>query len=181
MRFKSAVLALGIAAVCTGLTGTNAAAYDNSDLEWQYWIDDTGDCDIESPDNDYCHVHRHPDQLDPTFFLTDPGGKAIRILVYKGSKTVAQVEFHPYDEVLYVYDGANDGDSIYVRLVWDEGALSAEDDNVYGPGATSAEVDYNRIELDGDDDIDEGTDVKLRLYDDAAGTDEVSVWKRVRA
>ncbi|MFD9502256.1 hypothetical protein [Streptomyces sp. NPDC060035] len=175
MRIKSLVLSLGIAAVCTGLTGTSAAAYNDNDLDWQSWSRDTGACDDFAPGVDYCHVVLTSRQLDGTIFMPDDGGKAMKLLIYKGSKTVAQVEFHPSGEVLWVYDGANDGDTVYVRLRWDEDNSPADDATYWAPG-TSAAIDSNKVQLDGDDDIDEGTTVQLRIYDDKALTDPITDW-----
>ncbi|GGX24430.1 hypothetical protein GCM10010297_51800 [Streptomyces malachitofuscus] len=180
MRIKSAVLSLGIAALCTGVTGTNAAAYDDSDLSWQSWYKDTGNCDDFIPEIDYCHVILHSRDLDGTYFMPDAGGKAFKLLMYKGSKTVAQVEFHPAGEVLWVYDGVNDGDTVYVRLKWDENNSPA-DDATYWARGTSATIDSNKVQLDGDDDIDEGTTVQLRIYDDKALTDPITGWYYLKA
>ncbi|MFE2020349.1 hypothetical protein ACFW9O_20165 [Streptomyces sp. NPDC059499] len=175
MRFKSAVLSLGIAAVCTGLAASPATAYVNTDLSKMVWTRDTGQC------LNTCVLEDWANDLSGTFFKRDVGGTALKMHIYKGSTTVAQVEFHPYDDVLWVYDGANDGDTIYVRLKWDEGPFTnAVDAKYWAPGASTV-IDSNKVQLAPDDDIDEGTEVQLRIYDDKALTDPITGWYTVVA
>ncbi|AQS66549.1 hypothetical protein [Streptomyces pactum] len=178
MRIRSAIFSLGIAAACTGLTATTAAAYNDSDLDWETWARWTSDC-RNGEYNDPCAV-RTPGELDGTFFKHDSGGKGIKLVMYKGSKTIAQVEFHPYDEVLHVYDGVNDGDTVYVRLRWNDDYSPGDDATYWAPG-TSASVDHHSIQLDGDDDIDEGNTVQLRVYDDKALNDPITDWYYLKA
>ncbi|MGW4233607.1 hypothetical protein ACWEF9_30845 [Streptomyces sp. NPDC004980] len=175
MRIKSAVLSLGIVAVCTGLAASPATAYTNSDLSTKVWTRDTGQC------LNTCALEDWENDLSGTFFKRDFGGKALKMHIYKGGRTVAQVEFHPYDEVLWVYDGANDSDTVYVRLKWDEGPFTnAVDAKYWAPGASTV-IDSNKVQLDPDDDIDEGTKVELRIYDDKALTDPITGWYTVVA
>ncbi|MBM9618382.1 hypothetical protein ACFQ60_38635 [Streptomyces zhihengii] len=175
MRIKSAVLPLGIAAVCTALAVTPAAAYNDADLTQHTWTRDTGQC------LNTCVVESWEYDLDGTFFQRDIGGKALKMHIREHGKTIAQVEFHPYDEVLHVYDGANDGDTVYVRLKWDEGPFTDPVDATYWAPGTSAVIDHNSVQLAPDDDIDEGTEVQLRVYDDKALTDPITGWYEVRA
>jgi hypothetical protein len=170
MRIKSAILSLGIVAMCTGLAASPATAYNNSDLDTKVWTQDTGQCLNTCAYEDWEH------DIDGTFFKRDFGGKALKMHIYKGGKTVAQVEFHPYDEVLWVYDGVTDGDTVYVRLKWDEGPLTPAVDAKYWAEDTSKAIDSNSVQLAPDDDIDEGTNVELRIYDDKALTDPITGW-----
>ncbi|MGW3405226.1 hypothetical protein ACWDPI_27380, partial [Streptomyces zhihengii] len=82
---------------------------------------------------------------------------------------------------LHVYDGANDGDTVFVRLKWDEGPFTDPVDATYWAPGTSAVIDHNSVQLAPDDDIDEGTEVQLRVYDDEALTDPITDWYEVRA
>lgn len=162
MRTRAMAISLGVAVAFTGFSATTASAYDNSDLTVRWWEYNTSDCPCSNTAG-----------LDYTSFQEDPGGDALKFVVENNGTAVAQVEFHPYDEVLYVYDGKNDGDTIYVRARWWEGLK--KEATYWAPG-TSAELDMNKIEMGEDDDLTEGETVIFRLYDDKALTDPISGW-----
>lgn len=162
MRTRAMAILLGIAVAFTGFSATTASAYDNSDLSISSWNYNTSDCPCSNSSG-----------LDYTSFREDPGGNALKLVVENNGTAVAQVEFHPYDEVVYVYDGKNDGDTIYVRVQWWEGLK--KEATYWAPG-TSAELDVNRIEMGKDNDLDEGETVYFRLYDDKELTDPITDW-----
>lgn len=166
MRIRATLISLGIAVAFTGFSATTASAYDNSDLSISSWEYDTDHC-----------LCTNSSGLDYTGFKHDAGGEALKLVVKNNGTAVAQVEFHPWDEVLYVYDGKNDGDTIYVRAMWWEGSgFVREDGGPYSARTTSKELDVNKIQMDSDDDIDEGTVVYFRLYDDRDGNDPITDW-----
>ncbi|MYS69245.1 hypothetical protein GTY88_02155 [Streptomyces sp. SID5926] len=162
MRIRTVAISLGMAVAFTGASVTTAGAYDNSDLSIQSWEYNTGDCPCSNSSG-----------LDYTGFKKDVGGEALKLVVKKNGTPVAQVEFHPSDELLYVYDGKNDGDTIYVRAQWWEGLK--KEATYWAPG-TSKELDMNKVEMGADDDLDEGEAVYFRLYDDKALTDPITDW-----
>jgi hypothetical protein len=159
-------IALGIAVAFTGFSATSASAYDNSDLSIDSWEYDTDNCPCSNTSG-----------LDYTGFKKDAGGEALKMVVENNGVAVAQVEFHPSDEVLYVYDGKNDGDTIYVQAIWWDGAgFIKEVGGPYWAPGTSKELDMNKIEMADDDDIGEGVIVYFRLFDDKALTDPITSW-----
>lgn len=162
MRTRAIAISFGMAVAFTGISVPTASAYDNSDLSVRSWEYNTSDCPCSNNSG-----------LDYTSFKEDAGGEALKLVVEKNGVAVAQVEFHPSDEVLYVYDGKNDGDTIYVRAHWWEGLK--KEATYWAPG-TSKEIDMNRVEMGEDDDLDEGESVYFRLYDDKALTDPITDW-----
>ena len=169
MRTRAMAISLAIAVAFTGFSATTASAYDNSDLTISSWTYDTDNCPCTNSSG-----------LDYTGFQHDAGGTALKLVVKNNGTAVAQVEFHPSDEVLYIYDGANDGDTIYVRAQWWEDG-STPDDATYWVSGTSDELDMNKVQLDGDDDIDENTNVFIKLYDDRELTDPITGWYTARS
>jgi hypothetical protein len=84
------------------------------------------------------------DTADDTFFLQDTGGVAIKIQVHLEDIMVAKVEFHPQDEVFYVYDTANDGDGINAELYDHATGI------LYGPYSapgTNDRIDFRRVDI----------------------------------
>ena len=98
------------------------------------------------------------DSVDYTLFRWDDGGWAVKIELHTGSGMVAKVEFHPYDELLWVYDTRDDGDTVYVDVVVDYRSLGL----YRGPANGAATFDL---------DIAEGKGVFLHVYDDNERTD----------
>ncbi|MGW1136279.1 hypothetical protein [Streptomyces zhihengii] len=66
-------------------------------------------------------------------------------------------------------------------LKWDEGPFTNAVDATYWAPGTPTVIDNNSVRLAPDDDIDEGTEVQLRVYDDKALTDPITGWYEVRA
>ncbi|WP_117212096.1 hypothetical protein [Allorhizocola rhizosphaerae] len=84
-----------------------AQAYTNADLSATEIRRETDTCPCS-----------YPDPADGAFFQRDVGGVAIKVeWRYPGRGMVAKAEWHPYGEVLWVYDTENDGDTIYVGLL----------------------------------------------------------------
>jgi hypothetical protein len=113
---------------------------------------------------------RMDDPIDGTFFRRDAGGTALKAQLYDGSRLIAKVEFHPYDEVLWVYDTVNDTDTIFVRLcvrVGDTCAGGAR--GPYSAPSTDNRVDRSVIDLS----MGEGDRVTIELHDDAGRTDHI--------
>jgi hypothetical protein len=175
-KHRLASLLTIIALVASSLVaGSPAQAYG---ALWIYAdIVDLTDCS-EAFDNlnfyPYGGGCRHDDPVDYTYFRPNQGGEGIKAEFYQGGprggggQMVAKVEFHPYDELLWIYDTKNDSDTIYVRLYWWEpgggphgftGALSA-------PG-TNDTVDIRVVNLS----YPEGTEIRLRVYDDSSMTE----------
>lgn len=58
---------------------------------------------------------RISDSWDGTVFRNDAGGKALKLTIRLGSKNgppAGKIEFHPYSEILHVYDTLKDGYAI---------------------------------------------------------------------
>ncbi|AZM63646.1 MULTISPECIES: hypothetical protein [unclassified Streptomyces] len=168
MRNRALAISLGMAVAFTGLSATTANAYRNADITISSWQPDTGSCPCSDSSG-----------LDYTSFKKDAGGKGMKLVVKKNGTPVAQMEFHPYDEVLYAYDGKNDGDTIYFRAMWYEGIFKKEA-TYWAPG-TSKVLDVNKVQMAKDDDIEEGTTVHFRVFDDKALKDPLTPWYRYNA
>ncbi|MBP2335665.1 hypothetical protein [Saccharothrix coeruleofusca] len=128
-------------------TTNSAQAYNpNPTVRWAQV--DTDDCRrlggnlTVSAQSDGCRVN---DSWDGTFFRKDPNGIAIKVELYVGSTLVAKSEFHPYGEVLWVYDTRDDSDTIYTTL------RVAEFGDSYGPyrGPVNGANTYNLSITDG--------------------------------
>jgi hypothetical protein len=106
------------------------------------------------------------DPFDDTVFLWDTGGEAMKVEFRNAGAYVAKFEFHPADETLWIYDTANDGDTIYVLV--NIADSSGEPQDAIGPlgvTGTSAVVDLRVEDLA----IPEGWQVLFHFFDDAAG------------
>ncbi|SDJ57542.1 hypothetical protein [Streptomyces indicus] len=157
------VAAMGMAFAFTGLSAPAAGAYTNSNLRFSAWEPDTSNCPCSDSSG-----------LDYTNFKYDEGGEALKLVVKNNGTAVAQVEFHPSDELLYIYDGKNDGDTIYVAAHWWENGIRKN--AVYWVSGTSDVLDMNVVEMDEDDDLEEGKAVYFKLYDDRELSDELTEW-----
>ncbi|MEV0961228.1 hypothetical protein AB0J25_01165 [Streptomyces sp. NPDC049910] len=117
----------------------------------------------DSADTSYCPC-RFSDKIDGTYFQKDEGGIGIKVVFGNPSGyAVAKVEFHPYGEVLWMYDVADDNDALYYKVSY-EG-----DGGRYGLYTTSAAWDVKKVDLD----IPEDRKVTITVYDDRAMTDWV--------
>lgn len=153
-----------------------AQAYVNSELYYKRATVDTGNCERTDgtlavyPTSTGCKIY---DSADNTFFKKDAGGEAMKIVVYRAGKMVAKVEFHPYGEYLWVYDTANDGDTIYVTInaaSYPGRPYFHEKSGPYRAPGTSKVVEYKKIDLD----YPEGVEVGVRIYDDSGTKDRLT-------
>lgn len=132
---------------------------------------DTDNCDtidgtllvFPGPLSDQCEVVYSDGSSG--FFFQDEDAVAIAIDISTTSRRVALIEFHPYDELFYILDLADDGDTIYVEfLVEGDGGGFFDLVGVFRPPGTSAEVD----ELFRDLSLPDLRQVVLCVYDDAS-------------
>ncbi|OSC70250.1 hypothetical protein B5180_25170 [Streptomyces sp. BF-3] len=138
------------AATVVALTATPAKAYSDPPV--------VGD---EYVPTDYCPC-RFNDNIDGTYWHKDVGGAGIKIIHGNASRhEVAKVEFHPLDEILYVYDVKNDGDTLYYKVSYEgDGGRWG----LYVAPSTSNVIDIRKVNLD----IPEGRLVTVTVYDDKA-------------
>lgn len=117
----------------------------------------------------YCPC-RFNDAIDGTYFEKDDGGVGTKVVFGNASGyALAKVEFHPYDEMLWVYDVANDGDGLYYKVSYEgDGGRYG----LYTPPGTSEIWDIKKVNLD----IPEGRKVTVTVYDDRAMTDQVTTF-----
>ncbi|MFD9846563.1 hypothetical protein [Streptomyces parvus] len=120
----------------------------------------------ESTGTDYCPC-RYNDMIDGTYFHKDVGGTGFKVIHGNASRhAVAKVEFHPYDEILYVYDVKNDGDTLYYKVSYEgDGGKWG----LYAAPSTSNVIDIRKVNLD----IPEGRRVTVTVYDDKAMKEKV--------
>jgi hypothetical protein len=108
------------------------------------------------------------DPFDDTVFLWDSGGIAMKAEFRNAGAYVAKFEFHPADRTLWIYDTANDGDTIYITVnVSDPAGEPRDAIGPLGVPGTSAVVDLRVVQLD----VPEGWNLLFHFYDDAAGRD----------
>ncbi|WP_338898737.1 hypothetical protein WBG99_26725 [Streptomyces sp. TG1A-60] len=114
----------------------------------------------------YCPC-RFNDDIDGTYFKKDDGGLGTKTVFGNASGyALAKVEFHPYDEIVLMYDVANDGDGLYYKVSYEgDGGRYG----LYTPPGTSAAWDTRKVNLD----IPEGRKVTITVYDDRAMNDWV--------
>ncbi|ESU49589.1 hypothetical protein K7395_11040 [Streptomyces filamentosus] len=144
-----AAMASAAATVIT-MTATPANAYSGLTL-----------LDRVSAVTDYCPC-RFNDNIDGTYFEKDAGGAGFKVIHGNASRhEVAKVEFHPYGEILYVYDVKNDGDTLYYKVSYEgDGGKWG----LYAAPSTSNVIDVRKVNLD----IPEGRKVTVTVYDDKA-------------
>ncbi|WP_236726218.1 hypothetical protein [Streptomyces sp. NBRC 110465] len=144
-----AAMASAAATVVT-MTATPANAYSGLTLVGRDWTV-----------TDYCPC-RFNDEIDGTYFHKDAGGAGFKVIHGNASRhAVAKVEFHPYGEILYVYDVKNDGDTLYYKVSYEgDGGKWG----LYAAPGTSDVIDVRKVNLD----IPEGRKVTVTVYDDKA-------------
>jgi hypothetical protein len=110
------------------------------------------------------------DPIDGTIFLWDAGGEANKTEFRNGGALIAKFEFHPNDEKLWIYDTAEDGDTLYV-LVFLQDTTGEIRGNLgpYTAPSTGAVVEYRVVDLswNGTNDVPEGWTLTLWFCDDA--------------
>ncbi|MCC8480109.1 hypothetical protein LMJ41_19770 [Streptomyces globisporus] len=143
------------AATVVAMTATPANAYGDLPVVGR-----------ESTGTDYCPC-RYNDMIDGTYFHKDVGGTGFKVIHGNASRhAVAKVEFHPYDEILYVYDVKNDGDTLYYKVSYEgDGGKWG----LYAAPSTSNVIDIRKVNLE----IPEGRRVTVTVYDDKAMKEKV--------
>jgi hypothetical protein len=176
VRRKTAGLLAAVGVVAGSLLATAAPAQAYGALDVRYARVDTGNCarlggTLSVTASTYgCYLY---DSVDDTYFVKDPGGEAVKIELRSGGTFVAKVEFHPYDQKLWIYDDANDGDTVYVRLYTARQGWSA----VYYAIGTEEKDDKHVIDLSAW--LNEGEDVLVQVTDNSDATDEITrIWAR---
>lgn len=156
----SLVGAVSAAIAATTVAATPASAYDPDPRVIQ----------DDATHTQYCPC-RFSDDLDGTYFKKDVGGVGRKVVFGHSSQyPLAKVEFHPYDEILLMYDVANDGDGLYYKVSYEgDGGRYG----VYTTPGTSDPWDVRRVDLD----IPEGREVTITVYDDIKLTDWVRTIK----
>lgn len=167
-KFRPSVVVAAVVALVAALFVAPGAAQAYSPNPTVRWAQvDTDNCARLSgtltvvASSDGCRIN---DSFDGTFFRKDAGGVAVKIELYVGSTLVAKSEFHPYGEVLYVYDTRDDSDTVYTQLsVGSSGPY-------YGPyrGPVNG---YNSYNLD----ISEGSAANVSVWDDQGKTDLIEM------
>lgn len=153
--------ALGLAASLF-VAANPAQAYVNSELSYKYAYVDTGNCKRTAGTLTvvaYSNGCKLNDSADDTFFKKDPGGIATKVEIYHKGRMVAKVEFHPYGEYLWVYDTANDSDTVYTSIEWNDGQWN--DGGTHRAPGTSKVVEYKKVDLS----MAEGSQVVFHVWD----------------
>ncbi|MFV0133094.1 hypothetical protein ACLGIH_07615 [Streptomyces sp. HMX87] len=141
-------------------TAAPAQAYDPDPSVATYYRD-TDTCP--------CSGGSLTDPFDGTYFAHDAGGTAVKMELTHGGWFVGKVEFHPYDEKLWVYDTRNDGDTVYVAVGYSSGG-SYHDLGTFSAPGTSETVDLTVRDFD----IPEGAYVDITVYDGAGRSDYIA-------
>lgn len=106
---------------------------------------------------------------DYTLLKWDDGGTGLKVeLHYPGRGQVAKVEFHPYDEILFIYDQYSDSDGIYVTLCTPD-PNTPDCYTARGPYASS-----NLVNLRIDMALPDGNSYILRIWDGSGLTDLIT-------
>ncbi|MEV5608580.1 hypothetical protein [Streptomyces sp. NPDC052225] len=167
MRFRTraAGLVAGVATLTAALIGgaLPAQAYSPNPT-YSVITRDTDDCP--------CSGGSLTDPFDDTYFRYDAGGSARKIEMYDGDWFIGKVEFHPYQQKLWVYDTRNDGDTFYVHVAVDNhDGHGLTGWGTYKAPGTDAVMDYDTFTLGN---VDEGASVRMRIYDDADLSDLIA-------
>ena len=113
-----------------------------------------------------CWPCTYKDKIDNTYFQHDPGGRAVKMELKSasGNAYLGKVEFHPLDELLYVYDTKNDNDAFYGTLQWY--ASGRWQTRYFNAPATAKTVDMRKYNFS----IPEGKEVDITLWDNSNET-----------
>jgi hypothetical protein len=119
----------------------------------------------------YCQVV-DPTPLGGAFYRTatmwrDANARAVSVSVHSGLELVAYSDFHPYDEIFYIGDTKNDGDTIYAFVTLWSPSNGFTFLGPYSPPGTSNVHDVREVNLN----IPDGWQVFVNLYDNADGSD----------
>ncbi|MCW6003419.1 hypothetical protein K1W54_02310 [Micromonospora sp. CPCC 205371] len=109
------------------------------------------------------------DEIDYTLFQYDADAVAVKIEMHVGGSMVGKVEFHPYDEVFWIYDTRDDGDAIYVtvcRITNPDNPLCQAEEGPWTAGGDDA-VDVSIIDRDYPD----GQAIRISVWDNENATD----------
>lgn len=141
-------------------TGAPATAYSPDPDVWTHHRN-TSDCP--------CSGGSLSDPYDGTYFNRDAGGRAVKLELISSSRFVGKVEFHPYDEQLWIYDTRNDSDTfhVYIQVAYDGHETFY---GTYHPPGTSGVVDKKVVDLS----LREGSDVAITVYDTESHTDTIT-------
>ncbi|MFE1554281.1 hypothetical protein ACFW6V_04725 [Streptomyces sp. NPDC058734] len=172
MRKRAAVLLASAATVAGSLLATAAPAQAYGTLDVRHARVDTDNCARLSgtlavtPSANGCYLY---DSVDNTYFEKDADAVAAKAELRDGGKLVSKVEFHPNGEKLWIYDTANDGDTVYVRVWTARTGWSP----VYYAIGTDKVVDIHTVDFD----FNEGEQVRIDIYDNSDATDWItSLW-----
>ncbi|MEU7851517.1 hypothetical protein AB0B74_03415 [Micromonospora parva] len=168
-RLLSGAILTGTAVAST-LAVTTGPAQAYGSLTVRFAVVDTGNCQRVDgtlaviAESGGCRLN---DSADGTYFVKDPGGRAIKAEVRDGSGMVAKFEFHPSDERFWYYDTRNDGDTVYGQIC---GISVLPCSKLYAAPGTSNVIDYGIADFD----IVEDGRIDMNLYDDANGNEWIS-------
>ncbi len=154
------VCGLSLVAPAVTTSATLAQAYSPDPDVWAHYRN-TSDCP--------CSGGSLGDPFDGTYFKRDAGGRAVKIEMVHSSRFVGKIEFHPYDEQLWLYDTRNDGDTFYVEIQVAYDGYHTFFDR-YRVRGTSKVVDKRVVDLS----LREGSDVAVRVYDASSYTDLIT-------
>ncbi|QDP96174.1 hypothetical protein FOE78_09900 [Microlunatus elymi] len=108
--------------------------------------------------------HQLDDPVDGTYFKKDTGGTAVKIELRHQGKYVGKIEFHPYGELLYIYDTRADGDSFYVKVQSPHAEMLRLNPMMGSNGLLVKNLSYG-----------EGDPVYLTVYDSTYDRDQIAV------
>lgn len=154
-KVAGVIAGLGIVTGSLTCAATPAQAYPNDELtilSTNVNVDPYRGCDsvgdlIAEEKEDGCWLG---DAHDGTLFRWDGNYKlngyyAAKTEIYRNSEMLGKVEWHPRGEKLWIYDTANDGDTIYASV----GYSNPDPDNhVMSAQPTSDPVDVNVVDFD---------------------------------
>ena len=120
---RTAFGAVVIMGIITALfaTAQPASAYGTVDITW-IEIDTTYGHNCARIDGGGLTVDAQPagcflgDSVDDTFFVWDANGAAMKAELRVSGNLIAKFEFHPYGEVLWLYDTRDPDDTVYIRV-----------------------------------------------------------------
>ncbi|MGH3358136.1 MAG: hypothetical protein ACRDO7_05000 [Nocardioidaceae bacterium] len=151
---------VGLVASAVVATGTPATAYSPNPDIWTHHKY-TSECPSSG-----CFYN---DPYDDTYFKRDVGGRAVKLELIGSSRYLGKVEFHPYDEQLWIYDTRNDSDTfhVFIQVTYDGHETFY---NGYKPPGTSRVVDKKVVDLS----LREYSRVSISVYDNESYTDRIT-------